>query len=330
MSNVIRNIASALNPFTQGPVPVNPVNRGMSTKCLTTKIGTAGAGKTTIDCCWLLTARTLSQKLGNFFVDVDDRNSTILNDLSNMQRGHFPKKTKAFDSYAHQYSCTMWWESPYGKKSATLNNVDLAGEDFAAANQYQFDKPDNIAFSQAMKLVDYAIQSDIFILTAPASRALLFEDDVQIERESEDTAFDPDVNLASITGSIFNRRREMRKPPKGVILFITKCDMIKKYVQSKHGWDIFDNPQDRVAFINMYFPNTAMKLKALNGWSPKTQVAIFPMFIDVERDSDGKVVRWEDGPDAGNPKIKLDKTTRLPSYCSKSCVDAINFMGRLV
>jgi len=328
MSNILRDIGNALNPFAQrGPVPQN-VNRGMSTKCLTSHLGTKGAGKTTADCLLTLAARTLQQQLPGFYMDIDDRNSTIMRDVSNLQRGHFPPKTKAFDSYAHQYACTMWWDGPWGKKSTTLNNVDLAGEDFMAVNQYQFDKPDDMASSQAMRLVQYAMMSDIFILDAPASRALLFENDVQIEREDEDIAFDPDVNLASITGSIFNKRKQMRKPIKGVLLFITKADMIKSYVQQKHKWDIFDSAADRLAFVNQYFPFTSMKLKALSGWSPKTKVMVLPMFIDTAKNPDGSVKRWETGDDAGNPVIEIDQQTRLPSFGSGFCVQAINFLGQ--
>lgn len=326
----LKGWAQQLNPFAnQGPVSTS-INRGMSTKCLTSHLGTQGAGKTTADCLLLLTARTLQQRLPGFFCDVDDRNSTIMRDISNIQRGHFPPKTKAFNTYAHQYACNMWWDGPWGRKSSTLNNVDLAGEDFLAVNQYQFNKPDDMASSQAMKLVQYVMMSDIFILDAPGSRALLFENDVQIEREAEDIAFDPDVNLASIAGSIFTKRREMRKPIKGVLLFITKSDMIKTYVETKHKWDIFDNYQDRISFLNQYFPFTSMKLKALQGWSPKTQVAVFPMFIDTTKNSDGTVKRWETGEDAGNPIIEINPQTRLPSYSSQVCVEAINFMGKLV
>ena len=290
-------------------------------------IGTGGAGKTTTSCLLFLTARTLQQQLPGFYCDVDDRNSNIMNDISNLQRGHFPPKTKAFNTYAYQYALQMWWGGMWSKKSTTMNNCDIAGEDLMVSSQYQLKKPDPIAYSDAMKLVEYVYNSDIFILIAPASRALLFEDDAQVEREDEDTAFDPDVNLASIMAEIFRKRREIKKPPKGVMLFLTKCDMIDAYVEKQHGWNLYNSEKDRLDFLNLYFPFTTMKLKALTSVTP-VPIGIFPMFIQTKKNSDGTAKRWEAGPDMGHPIIEVKN--RVPLYSAQQCVEAINFLGKLV
>jgi hypothetical protein len=250
-----------------------------------------------------------------------------MNDISNLQRGHFPPKTKAYNTYAFQYALQMGWVGRWGKKSTTLNNCDIAGEDLMATSQYQIKKPDDFAFSAATKLVEYVYRSDIFIFIAPGPRALLFENDVQIEREDEDCAFDPDVNLASMAGEIFRKRRELKKPIKGIALFITKCDMIDAYVEKQHGWDLYHSEQDRTKFLNLYFPFTSMKLKNLNNTMP-TPIGIFPMFIETKKNADGSVKRWESGPDKGQPMI--DVVDRMPKYSAQQCVDAINFLGKLV
>lgn len=303
------------------------VNRQMSTKCLTSMIGTQGAGKTTTSCMLFLAARTLQQQLPGFYCDIDDRNSSMMNDISNLQRGHFPPKTKAYNTYAYQCALNMWWGGMLGKKSTTINNCDIAGEDLMATSQYQLKKPDDIAKSAAMQLVEYVYNSDVFVLVAPASRALLFENDEQIEREDEDCAFDPDVNLASISGEIFRRRRELRKPIKGVALFLTKCDMIDTYVEKQHGWNLYNSEKDRMAFLNLYFPFTTMKLKALTSTMP-TQIGIFPMFVQTKKNSDGSVKRWETGADAGHPIIDVEN--RVPKCSMAQCISAINFLGKLV
>lgn len=222
----------------------------------------------------------------------------------------------------------MWWGGMFGKKSTTINSCDIAGEDLMVASQYQITKPDPIAQSAAMKLVEYVYNSDVFILVAPASRALLFENDEQVEREDEDSAFDPDVNLASISGEIFRRRRELRRPIKGVLLLLTKCDMIDAYVEKKHGWNLYNNEKDRMEFLNLYFPWTTMKIKALTDTWAQTAVAIFPMFIQTKKNSDGTVKRWESGPDMGHPIIDVEN--RIPKYSAAQCVEAINFLGKLV
>ena len=214
-----------------------------------------------------------------------------------------------------------------GKKSTTMNNCDIAGEDLMATSQYQLKKPDTIAYSAAAELVKYVYKSDVLAPVAPASRALLFEGDVQIEREDEDTAFDPDVNLASILGEIIRKRREMRKPIRGIALFLTKCDMIDAYVEKEHGWNLYASEKDRLAFLNLYFPFTTMKLKALTSTMP-TRIGIFPTFIQTKKHSNGKVKRWETGPDAGHPIIDVEN--RIPKYSAQQCVEAINFLGKLV
>ena len=331
MATFAKGVLNSINPFSskQGPIPTNTINRGMDSKYLTSMIGTPGAGKTTTAAELFLTARTLQQQLPDFYCDVDDRNSSIMLDISNIQRGHFPPKTKAYNNFAYQYGLKMWWGGKNfltSKKSMSVPLCDIAGEDLAANSQYNTGRPDPIAFSSAMKLVEYVYNSDIFILIAPASRALLFEDDCQVEREDEDLAFDPDVNLASMAGAIFNRRRELNKPIKGVLLFLTKCDMIDAYVEKQHGWSLYKNDGDRQEFLNLYFPFTSMKLKALTSEWP-TQIGIFPMFIQTKKNSDGTVKHWETGTDKG-PMIDVE--ARQIKYSAAQCVEAINFMGKLI
>jgi len=83
-----------------------------------------------------------------------------------------------------------------------------------------------------------------------------------------------------------------------------------------------------MAFLHMYFPFTHMKIKALTDTWAQTQVAIFPMFIQTKKNSDGSIKRWETGPDIGHPIIDVEN--RMPKCSMQQCVEAINFIGKLV
>lgn len=293
-------------------------------------IGTAGAGKTVIANTIFLTARTLQQQLPGFFCDVDDSNSTIMNDVCRMESGHFPPKTKAYNSYAYQTALHTWWgkNSLFGQKSATFQVCDIAGEDLIAQSQYATKRPDPIAYSQAAKLVDYVYRSDIFLPIAPASRAPLFDGDTVLEPEDADRRFNSDVRLANILGMIFNRRRANRMPIKGIGLCLSKCDRVDKYVEKNYGWNLYHSAEDRKSFLNKYFPWTTMKLKALSDTWSQTEIEIYPMFVETKKDKDGNQKVWQEGPDSGNPIIEVEN--RVIKYNAKACTDLINFVGRLV
>jgi hypothetical protein len=306
------------------------MSRGMSSKYLSSMIGTARAGKTNIANCIFRTARTLQQQISDFYCDIDDSNSTIMNDISRMESGHFPPKTKAYNTYAYQTALHMWWgkNSIFGQKSATFQVCDIAGEDLIAQSQYNIKKPDPIAYSQAAKLVDYIYKSDIFILVAPASRAPMFDGDTVLEYEDADKAFNADVRLANLFGLIASRRKANNMPIKGIVLAISKCDMVDKYVEQKYGWDLYHNKEHQNLFLNKYFGWTTMKLKALKDTWSQTEIMIRPMFIQTVKDSKGNEKKWQTGIDQGNPII--DVKDREIKYNAQACVDIINFIGRLV
>ena len=293
-------------------------------------IGTAQAGKTVIANTIFMTARTLQQQIPDFFCDVDERNSTIMNDVCRMESGHFPPKTKAYNKYAYQTALHMWWgkNSIFGQKAATFQVCDIAGEDLIAHSQYNIKKPDPLAYSQAGKLVDYIYRSDIFLPIAPASRAPMFDGDTVLEYEDADQAFNSDVRLASLLGMIIDRRKKANYPIKGIVLCISKCDMVDKYLEKKYAWDIYHNKEHQNLFLNKYFPWTTMKLKALKDTWSQTEIMIRPMFVQTKKDSVGNQKKWETGTDKGNPIIDVDD--RVVKYNAQACVDIINFIGRLV
>lgn len=330
MSNVARNMLNVLNPFnSKQPIPTG-INRGMSSRYLTSMIGTAGSGKTVIATGVFWVARTLQQQIADFHCSIDDTNSSIKADVCNMESGHFPPKTQAYNSYAYQCALHMWWgkNSLWGQKSATFQVVDLAGEDLVTQSQYQYKKPDPTSYSAAQQLVDYIYGSDVFLLAAPASRAPIFDGDESVEKEDSDVHSNPDVVLSSIFDMIVKRRKAANKPIKGIGLCITKCDMVDVYLEKRHHWNLYKSEADRKAFLYKYFPWTDQSIKGLQDTWSQTKVQIFPMFVETEKNSDGTQKKWEAGWDLGHPKIAVED--RVPKCSQQQFVNLINFIGELV
>ena len=322
---------SILKP--QGPVQsaVTPLHQ-YNFKNRWALLGTVASGKSTVAATLVLTAQTLQSQLPNFYCDVVENTSNILVDVSNLRRGHFPPKTSAYGKYATEAGLLMGWNQTVGdsqflnrlrigKKQMHIPICDLAGEDLQAGQKGMptFEQIGSAAFSQAQQLKEYVRESDGLILIAPASKALMFKDDAQIEKESADIAFDPDVNLARMLGDIIEHRRKTRKPLKGIAFVITKWDMIAPYAQDM-SMDV-TTQEGLNEFLDVCFPTTKMRIKMLQeDWG--TRVEYFPSFIDVERNGDGTVRKWPDG----SPKI-LVKERRIPSYGSQYMVNLINFVG---
>ena len=317
----------------QGPVQsaVTPMHQ-YNFKNRWALIGTVASGKSTVAALLVLTAQTLQSQLPNFFCDVVENTSNILVDVSNLRRGHFPPKTTAYGKYATEAGLLLGWNTTpgegallgklkLGKKQMHIPICDLAGEDLQAGQKGMpsFEQIGSAAFSQARQLREYVRESDGLILIAPASKALMFKDDVQIEREAADIEFDPDVNLARMMGDIVEHRRRVRKPLKGIAFVITKWDMIAPYAQDL-GMDV-TTTQGLNEFLDVCFPSTKMRIKMLvEDWG--TRVEYFPSFVDVQRNGDGSLRKWDDD----SAKI-LVKDRRIPSYGSQYMVNLINFVG---
>jgi hypothetical protein len=76
--------------------------------------------------------------------------------------------------------------------------------------------------------------------------------------------------------------------------------MVDKYLEKKYGWNIYLNKEHQTKFLNKYFPWTTMKLKALRDTWSKTEIEVYPMFIETKKDSKGNQVKWDNGFDEGN------------------------------
>lgn len=330
MSNLIRNVANALNPLNTGPVQGSGGYMKIN-QYRTSLMGTPGAGKTVIERMIFYTARMLQQQLPDFHCTIDDNNvSTVKQDICYMEDGHFPPKTNAYLKQANRTLMNMWWgkNSLWGKKAATFESVDLAGEDYIAQSHYNLDKPDPAAYNRANQLVDFVYGSQILILAAPAFRAPIFKNGAAVEAENSNISKFADVNLSTIFDNIVQRRKKNNQPIKAVALCLTQCDKIDKYVEEKYGWNLYQNPDHVRAFLDKYFSWTTMSIKALKDTWSNTAIEYFPMFIETEKNADGSEKTWPDGWDQGHPVIAVED--RELKYAKQQTVNLINFIGRQV
>jgi hypothetical protein len=322
-----RQILDALNPFkTRGPIPettIAPKLYGYKNRW--SLLGTVNSGKTVFASLLILAARTLSFMHRPFYCDVVENKSTIMNDVSNLQRGRFPAKTRAYNQYAMEPGLMLWWDEMWSNKSLHIPICDVAGEDLQLGQKGVTTKPSQAAYSAARVLQEYVRETDGLILVAPASKALLFKDDAQVEREEADIAFDPDVNLARIFGGIidYKRTHPASKRLIGCLIVITKWDLMEKYAADM-GMDVLTE-QGRDRFMEVCFPFTKMKIKAMQRVF-STKVKFIPSFVEVERDGQGNIVHW-DSETKKQPKIKVGEN-RIPSYSAGWMADAINFLGQ--
>lgn len=327
---IARNLANALNPINRGPVQGSGGYVKIN-KYRTSLIGTPGAGKTVVERMIFYTARMLQQQLRDFHCTIDDNNvSTVKQDICYMEDGHFPPKTGAYMKQANRTIMNMWWgnNSLWGKKAATFETVDLAGEDYIAQSHYNTDKPDPAAYSKASQLVDFVYGSQIFILAAPVFRAPIFKNGQALEEENSNISKFADVNLSTMFDNLVQRRKKNNQPIKAVALCLTQCDKIDKYLEERYGWNLYNNPDHRKAFLDKYFSWTTMSIKALQDTWSNTAIEYFPMFIETEKNSDGTEKNWDAGWDKGHPVIAVEDRTL--KYSQQSCVNLINFIGRQV
>jgi len=322
----LQKIKDTLNPFkTQGPIPQGEIApHQYAFKNRWSLIGTVASGKTTIAALLILAARTLSFGVHRFYCDVVENESGIMEDVSNLQRGRFPAKTRAYNQYAMEPGLMLWWDEMWSNKSLHIPVCDLAGEDLMLGQKGAVMNPSAAAYSAASRLQEYVKESDGLILVAPASKALMFRDDRVVEREPSDIAFDPDVNLARIFGGIidYKRTHSNSKPLKGCVIMISKWDLIEPYAVDMN-MDV-STEQGRENFLETCFPWTRMKIKAMQRVF-NTKVLFVPSFVEVQRDGQGNIVYWDEKKT--QPKIKVGDN-RMPSYSMGWMADTINFLGQ--
>jgi hypothetical protein len=289
-------------------------------KARVVNIGSIGAGKSTINSGLVLTAEKKSIDDSNFYCRVLPNNTSILYDVSNLRQGYFPKKTPAFQINPPEAGLLVGFGGLLGDKKVQVPLADYAGED----NLRMLHKVQNVqrldgeSWNAAIQAINYIQDADAFIVSAPASRALLFENELQLEREavldpnSPDAIVDPDNILHEMLSKIITHKDVSHtKAIKGIALVITKWDLMMPYA-SKLGMDVYDpSGKGLQDFMNAAFPGTMMELKAVG----ISKVEFFPSYFMVKRNEDGSIYRDGQGREIILP---MPGRVRTPYYSEGS------------
>lgn len=326
MSNILKRVLGQPQNKSLFPQFQRPTEN-YSYKTRFALVGTAGAGKTTVADLILLTMHTMSSHEDTFTCRVLEGTSDIEEGTSLLRQGHFPAKTRPYQQSVIEAGFLMEWAGVWGNKRIHLPIVDVAGEDIVAMIRHRAPyAPSPEEFNQSLKLVEDVRNSDGFIVVIPASRALAFHHDIQLERETGDLPNDPDVNVKRILAAVVEYREQTRaKPIKAVGVIITKWDTIQPYAQ-KWGMDILDpTGMGLQNFMQICFPSTSSYLKA----SHIPNIKFFPSFVQTEFDGQtGKEKKWEDNSAIVKVKPPNEWLTygRVPEYSAAYYREFITWM----
>ena len=323
MSKYLKQV---LGPLTKQPSPASPPNL-YTYKTRFSMLGTVGSGKSTIASLIVVTTQTLSSDMPDFYCRVVENTSQIIGDASRIRSGMFPEKTTAYNTYAAEAGLLLRWAGMWGDKKVQIPICDIAGEDIQHMIQ-RFSKNlgedfGTVNYNAAANLVAYVKDSDGFVVVVPASKAVIKRGG-QVEKESAELHFDPDVNLHRILNEVVIHKEQSRgRPIKGIAVIISKWDLIQPFAESM-GLDVY-TAQGLRDFMDVEFPATSQLIKSL-GMADKVQY--FPSYVDLERDNEGNPKQWGNG----SPMIKIrDRDTmgrpiRRPSYPEQQYVNLIGFL----
>jgi len=268
----------------------------------------------------VVTAQILSSQLEGFKCRVLEGSSDILSGASLLRRGHFPKKTPVNEQIPFEAGLLIWWDQLLGTKKIHIPISDTSGEVIQESiiGTRGHMNPNPEMWGRLTTVGKYILNCDGVILVAPASRALMFQDDVQLEAEPTSIDYDPDVNLARILNTILDHKDRNRQKLKGLSVLITKWDLIAPYA-ANWGMDLYDpTGQGLKQFMEVCFPATSMALKSYG----LDNVQFFPSHIQVKRKANGNLEKWPDGSD----KIERIEEKRVPKYSESSYVALINWL----
>lgn len=309
------------NPFKSQRQPTTP-SQFYSYKTRFSMLGTVASGKTTVCGLIVLAAQTLSSDRPDFKCRVLEGTSSILDATSKLREGRFPSKTQAYHIYAMESGLLLREQRRFRReKRIHIPICDIAGEDIQTMikGYKHLGSIGQTAYSAAMNLVNYVKDSDGFILTVPASKALGVKGFPNPEKESDKIHFDPDVNLHRILSAILTHKEQSKgRPIKAIAVIITKWDLLRPYAENI-GMNIYEpSGQGLKEFMDTCFPATSMILKDYG----LDNVQFFPSYVDLEYDLKGQPRRWLDG-DQG---FKIVTNKRVPSCDLQSYVNLIEYL----
>jgi len=315
---------------------VEPLSKTFKFKTKFAMVGTIGSGKTTVSTLLVLTSQTLSSQLPNFACRTLPGSTNIIDYVSKMRTGHFPPKTDAAGSDRHEDGLLCRWGSKFGNpKQINIPICDLAGEKLQnmikTINFRRKNPTSQESYNMSSSLINYVRDCEGYILIAPASRAMAFDDGIQIEKETEDEersgiSSDPDANLYNFLQDIVSYKESSKgKPIKAIAVVITKWDKLMPYAQEM-GIDLDDETGEGAqTFMETLFPQTTSLLKFEKQRNPNLELMFFPSYVRIQKDTvSNKPLKWSDGGD----KIQMEVNQRVPQYWAQSYLNLVNFLGK--
>jgi len=283
-------------------------------------IGTVGSGKSAVVAGIVLTSMTKSADNKGFRCRVLENETNIIEDVSNLRQGRFPQKTPAHQAYVPEAGLLAYYPGMFGlsDKKVQIPICDLAGEDiqYSIRSHRRRNPLDPASFQINMRLIEHLKKSDGYILVVPASRALLFQNNMQIEEGSPELSKDPDVNLHRILSEMITYKERVRgKRIKGIAVIITKWDLIMPFAEDI-GMDVY-TPEGLEFFMKRCFPGTSMELKAYG----LNKVRFFPSYFQAMRRKDLSVIKWPDNSD----RIDMHDL-RMPKYSEDSYMQLFEWL----
>lgn len=317
----------------QQPTQVEPLSKTFKFKTKFAMVGTIGSGKTTVSTLLVLTSQTLSHMLPNFACRTLPGSTNIIEYVSKMRTGHFPPKTDPASPERHEDGLLCRWSSRFGSKQLNIPICDLSGERLQSMIQTlahrRRDPTSQEAYNMSSSLINYVRDCEGYILIAPASRAMAFQDGIQIEKETDNEelsgiSVDPDANLYNFVQDIVSYKENCKgKPIKAIAVVVTKWDKLMPYAQEM-GIDLDDTTGQGIQqFMETFFPQTTSLLKFERQRNPNMELRFFPSYVKIARDSQDKPQKWPDQHD----KIEMEVNLRIPKYWAQSYVDLINYLG---
>jgi GTPase SAR1 family protein len=289
-------------------------------------LGTVGSGKSTVAAGIILTAQYLSADDPTFYGQVIESNSDIIMDTSLLKRGYFPSKTAAYQNYAVESGLVLIWTQLGGlrERKIQIPICDIAGEDVQQMIRQTRAVLSPQDYNANQQLLTYIKQADGFLICVPASRALMFTDDAQLEREpsSDDLVSDPDVPVSRILQDIINYKSSSGgKNIKAIGVVVTKSDLMNPFAE-RLGIDLYTEEGLR-DFLDNYFAQTSMTLKR---YVDKANVRFFASHFQVMKNKDGKVKKWPNGGDRIELFHDIRRKRMVPRYSEQSYVDLFEWL----
>lgn len=279
-------------------------------------VGPVNAGKSSLAAAIVVAAETMSATIRDFYCRVLPKSSHILTDANNLRLGRFPEKTDPYLPVAPEAGLLIG--ERYGKKTLQIPICDVGGEvvDALAIAYPTIDQLERIR-NINRQVINHIRESQGFILTLPATDALMFRKDHR--------AMDADSYLYTVLSQVMDFKLYTRTSIEGIAVWLTKWDEAMDDAKDL-GMDVYTDSMGMARFMANGFPALNMLLKPL---IDAGKVQFFRSFFQLKKRDDGTTPElWPDG----RKKIEVIDDPRSfirkkPLFAEQDCVNFIKWVG---